>query len=196
MLLKCRSKRMTCTKCTCYLIFILFSSPILLVQNVIGGIFSSSTHRVYRLEIAILFLRTLTHVGIFDPALWSVLSLVAPLPPSLVHHLRVHTVWRLPISGIHGKISPGWWGVLAHPLSAYYHHVQSLSVRSSWVGRYTHPISSLLIYVLCVRDHILHELNTNKNLGGQGASDRKTPAAKTLLYRSICSDDHILHCLL
>ncbi len=38
--------------------------------------------RVYRLEIAN-FLRTFNHVGIFDPALWSVLSPVAPLPFSL-----------------------------------------------------------------------------------------------------------------
>ncbi len=66
-------------------------------------------------------------------------------------NLRVHTEWRLQISGVHPimmekiKISPGWWGwgVHAHPLSAYYHYVQSCSVRSCWVGRYTHPVSSL-----------------------------------------------------
>jgi hypothetical protein len=39
--------------------------------------------RVYRLEIAN-FLRTFSHVGIFNPALCSVLSPVAPLPFSLV----------------------------------------------------------------------------------------------------------------
>ncbi len=61
------------------------SSPKHLLQNVISGIFSSSTHSVYRLEIAN-FLRTFSHVGIFDPALWSVLSPTAHLPFSLVHH--------------------------------------------------------------------------------------------------------------
>ncbi len=44
------------------------SSPKHLLQNVISGIFSSSIHSVYRLEVAN-FLRTFSHVGIFDPAL-------------------------------------------------------------------------------------------------------------------------------
>jgi hypothetical protein len=39
--------------------------------------------RVYRLELAN-FLRTFSHVGIFDQAVWSGLSPVAPLPFSLV----------------------------------------------------------------------------------------------------------------
>ncbi len=39
------------------------SSPKQYHQNVISGIFPSSTHRVYRLEIA-----TFNHVDIFDPA--------------------------------------------------------------------------------------------------------------------------------
>ncbi len=34
-----------------------------------------------------------------------------------------------------------------------YHYVQSCSVRSSWEGRYTPPISCLPIYVLCGPDH-------------------------------------------
>jgi hypothetical protein len=39
--------------------------------------------RVYRLEI-VNFLRTFSHVGFFNPALWSVLSPVAPFPFSQV----------------------------------------------------------------------------------------------------------------
>ncbi len=73
--------------------------------------------------------------------------------PQSTHRVAIADFWRT----FHhdGKISPGWWGwgVHAHPLSAYwYHHVQSCSVRSCWVGRYTHPVSSLPIYVLCGRD--------------------------------------------
>ncbi len=57
---------------------------------------------------------------------------------------RVHTQWRLPISGIHPM------GVHAHPLSAYYHNVQSCSVWSIHCreGRYTPSISSLP-YMYC-----------------------------------------------
>ncbi len=61
------------------------SSPKHLLHNVISGIVSSSTHRVYRLEIDN-FWRTFSHVRIFDSVLWSVFSSVAPLPFSLVHH--------------------------------------------------------------------------------------------------------------
>ncbi len=61
------------------------SSPKYLFRNVIGGIFWSSTHRVYRLEIANFFC-TFSHVCILDPAMWSVLSPVAQLLFSLVHH--------------------------------------------------------------------------------------------------------------
>ncbi len=79
------------------------------------------------------------------------------------HRVAIDDLWRT--SHYDGKVSPGWWGwgMQAHPLSAYYHHVQSCSVRSCWVGRrqrYTHPVSSLPIqyigdfffvpiYVLC-----------------------------------------------
>jgi hypothetical protein len=50
--------------------------------------------------------------------------------------LRVHTEWRLPISDIHPIIMEksalaGEGGAHAHPLSDYYHHIQSCSVRSS-----------------------------------------------------------------
>jgi hypothetical protein len=56
---------------------LLSSSPKHLLQNMISGIFSRSTHRVYRLEIAN-FLPTFIHVGItiFDlAARWPLLSL-------------------------------------------------------------------------------------------------------------------------
>ncbi len=59
--------------------FIQASSPKQLLKNVISGIFPSSTHRIYRLEIAII-----SHISISNPALWSVLYPVAPLPFSLV----------------------------------------------------------------------------------------------------------------
>jgi hypothetical protein len=52
------------------------SSPKHLHQNVISGIFSSSTY--YRLEIAN-FLRTIIHVSIFDPAFLSVPCCPSPL---------------------------------------------------------------------------------------------------------------------
>jgi hypothetical protein len=40
-------------------------------------------------------------------------------------------------------------GCTPNPLHYSYHHVQSCSVRSSGVGKYTYPVSSLPIYVLC-----------------------------------------------
>ncbi len=70
-------------------------------------------------------------------------------------NLRVHTEWRLPISGVHpimmekSFLAGESGGVHAHPLSAYYHHVQSCSVRSCERAGTHHPVSSLSIYVLC-----------------------------------------------
>ncbi len=61
------------------------SSPKHLLQNVISDIFTSSSHRVYRLEISN-FLPTVSHVGIFDPAFDLYSPHVAPLPFSLVQH--------------------------------------------------------------------------------------------------------------
>ncbi len=70
------------------------------------------------------------------------------------HLLRVHTEWQLPLHGVHSimmeklaQASVGR-GCTPTPFHCIYHHIQSCSVRSSWVGRYTHPISSLQIYVL------------------------------------------------
>ncbi len=58
----------------------------------------------------------------------------------ITHRMAFGAFWRT----FHNdrKISPGWWGgrgVHAHPLTLQYsyHHVQSCSVRSSWVGRDT-----------------------------------------------------------
>ncbi len=75
------------------------------------------------------------------------------------HGKRVeNTEWQRPIfwRTFHhdGNICPGWWGgggacPLPTPFYYSYHHTQSCSVRSSWVGRYTHYVSSLPIYVLC-----------------------------------------------
>ncbi len=50
----------------------------------------------------------------------------------------IHTEWRLSISGVHPIMMEksalagegGGWGVHAHPLSAYDHHVQSCNVLS------------------------------------------------------------------
>jgi hypothetical protein len=43
----------------------------------------------------------------------------------------------------------GGGGCTPSPFYYVYHHEQSLSVRSSWEGRYTPPTSSLPLYVLC-----------------------------------------------
>ncbi len=62
---------------------------------------------------------------------------------------RVHTERQLPISGVHpimmekSALAGEGGGVHAHPLSPFYHHLQSFSVRSSWEGRYTTTISTL-----------------------------------------------------
>jgi hypothetical protein len=51
-----------------------------------------------------------------------------------------------------GKISPGWCGWRGCTPTRFhdiYHHVQSCSVRFSWQGRYTPPVSSLPLYTLC-----------------------------------------------
>ncbi len=66
-------------------------TPKHLLQNVISGILPSSAQRVYRLKIAN-FLRTFSHVGIFDPALWSVLSPL-PLSPTLWFNTPPFPVW-------------------------------------------------------------------------------------------------------
>ncbi len=71
--------------------------------------------------------------------------------PQSTHRLATATFWRT----FHhdGKISPGWWGwgVHAHPLSLYLPSRPKLqyTVRSSWEGRYTPPISSLFLCTLC-----------------------------------------------
>jgi hypothetical protein len=61
----------------------------------------------------------------------------------------VHTEWRLPISGVNptmmekSSLVGEGGGCTPHPLWAYYHRVQSYSVRSCWESRNTPSISSL-----------------------------------------------------
>jgi hypothetical protein len=59
--------------------------PLNISSRMWSAAFSQVNTQSCRLEIAN-FLRTLSHVGIFDPALWSVLSPVSPVPFSLVQH--------------------------------------------------------------------------------------------------------------
>ncbi len=86
---------------------------------------------------------------------------LAPIPPfsslsatvsvnSRWEH-RVHTEWQWPHSIMMEKLARASevGGCTPTPFHYIYHHVQSCSVRSSWNGRYTHPISSLSLYVLC-----------------------------------------------
>ncbi len=70
-----------------------------------------------------------------------------------LHRVATAAFWRT--FSDEGKIIPGWWGwgVHAHPLSLHLPSPVKLqcSVRSSWVGRHTNPVSSLGKYVLCAR---------------------------------------------
>ncbi len=88
------------------------------------------------------------------------LCYLSPSPPEtcLVHlyyNHRVHTEWQWPISGVHSimmeknSLAGEGGGCTPTPFHSIYHHVQSCSVHSSWEGRYTPPISSLPLYVLC-----------------------------------------------
>ncbi len=68
-------------------------------------------------------------------------------------HHRAHTEWQLPISGVHSvmmeksTLAGEGGGCTPTPFHSLYHHVQSCSVRSSWEGRHTPPISSLPLYI-------------------------------------------------
>ncbi len=66
-----------------------------------------------------------------------------------VHSVATTAFWRT--FSHEGKISPGWWGWGRMPTPSHYiyHHQYSCSVRSSWVGRLTNPVSSLGKYILC-----------------------------------------------
>jgi hypothetical protein len=64
-------------------------------------------------------------------------------------------------------------GGARHPLSLYptHHHIQSCGVSSSWEGRYTHPISTLPLYVLCAstiqsvnKSHMAFQKSQKSNL--------------------------------
>jgi hypothetical protein len=80
----------------------------------------------------------------------------------VARHLRCHdhrvnrvataAFWRT--FSHEGKISLAGEGGGCTPTPFYdiYHHQESCSVRSSWVGRHTNPVSSLGKYVLCGHD--------------------------------------------
>jgi hypothetical protein len=66
-----------------------------------------------------------------------------------------YTEWQWPFSAVHSimeKLAQSGECGDARPFPfTIYHHVQSCSIRSSWEGRYTPPISSLPLYVYSVR---------------------------------------------
>ncbi len=70
------------------------------------------------------------------------------------HRVETDTFWRK--FHHNGKICQGWCGedggCTPTPFHSIYHHLQSCDVRSSWEGWYTHPISFLVIYLLCEED--------------------------------------------
>ncbi len=85
-----------------------------------------------------------------------ILVYLLPLSKNTLNDLSVpHTESQPTLSGVHTvmmeKLAQAGEGGGCTPIPFHYiyHHIQSCSVSSSWVGRYTHPISSLQIYVLC-----------------------------------------------
>ncbi len=99
-----------------------------------------------------------------------------------------------------GKISPGWWrwGVHAHPHHYIYHNIQSCSVRSSWVGSYTPPISSLPLFVFCGSSNPLapplqlaHVQWLDDDISIRSPSRLfHHRAVVTLNFSNLCSDPH------
>ncbi len=80
----------------------------------------------------------------------------APDPGSLIRNTgKEYTELQPPLSGVHSLLMEKLdqagesRGYRPTPLHYSCHHVRSCSVCSSWTGRYTHPLSSLPIYVLC-----------------------------------------------
>ena len=61
-----------------------------------------------------------------------------------------------------GKISPEplGGGCTPTPFHYIYHHVQSCILRSNWEGRYTLPISTLPLYVLCGSYTVVQKLKS------------------------------------
>ncbi len=76
-------------------------------------------------------------------------------PHGLVHRVhRVATAAFWCTFSHEGKTRPGWWGWGVHasppPLSLHLPSPVKLQlIRSSWVGRRTNPVTSLVKYVLC-----------------------------------------------
>ncbi len=84
-----------------------------------------------------------------------------------VHRVATPAFWRT----FHheGKISPGWWGwgVHAHPLSLHLPSPVKFSVLSSWVGRYTNPVLSLVkICTLCWKRIRSSEIGSKESSSG------------------------------
>ncbi len=83
------------------------------------------------------------------------LSLSAILFPKTTKS-TVDCRWPWPLSCVHSGIlvfsawlAEGWGASLPPFFHPIYHHLQSCSVRSSWEGSYTPPISPLPLYVFC-----------------------------------------------
>jgi hypothetical protein len=66
-----------------------------------------------------------------------------------VHRAATATCWRTSHHENQPSLVRVGGGVHAHPLHYIYHHVQSCGVRSLREGRYTHPVSTLPLCVLC-----------------------------------------------
>ncbi len=108
------------------------------------------------------FWRTFHHDGRIIPAPFAVSTItyrvVVYTPAERADH-RAHRVAMATLSVVHSIMMEQWtqpgegWGCAPAPFQCIYHHVQSCCVRSSWECRYTHPISTLYLYVLCGTDH-------------------------------------------
>ncbi len=85
----------------------------------------------------------------FDRRIYNVHCTIAKVFNHRAHRVAIATFCTFHHDDI---ISPAWlgWGVHS-PFHSIYHHEQSCGVQytSSWEGRFTHPIISLPLYVLC-----------------------------------------------
>ncbi len=83
------------------------------------------------------------------PPLWSASCLSFSVFRSRRSSLPQSKHRKRPLSGVHSimleksALASEGEGCTSIPFHSVYHHVQSSSVSTSWMGRYTHPISSL-----------------------------------------------------